>query len=91
MLELLLYFTKNEDEEVQTKAIIGLGKRRCFLFGFSNLTTAVVLCSRLCDTNWKDRFKGQLRRAATPSLSPFYSNRFALLVPQVSCSSSTQV
>lgn len=23
--ELLLYFTKNEDEEVQTKAIIGLG------------------------------------------------------------------
>ncbi len=25
-LELLLYFTKNEDEEVQTKAIIGLGK-----------------------------------------------------------------
>ncbi|XP_016412088.1 nipped-B-like protein B isoform X4 [Sinocyclocheilus rhinocerous] len=28
VLELLLYFTKNEDEEVQTKAIIGLG----FLF-----------------------------------------------------------
>lgn len=26
VLELLLYFTKNEDEEVQTKAIIGLGK-----------------------------------------------------------------
>lgn len=26
VMELLLYFTKNEDEEVQTKAIIGLGK-----------------------------------------------------------------
>lgn len=26
VLELLLYFTKNDDEEVQTKAIIGLGK-----------------------------------------------------------------
>lgn len=26
VLELLLYFTKHEDEEVKTKAIIGLGK-----------------------------------------------------------------
>lgn len=27
VLELLLYFTRHEDEEVKTKAIIGLGKR----------------------------------------------------------------
>ena len=26
VLELLLYFTKHEDEEVKTKAIIGLGR-----------------------------------------------------------------
>lgn len=26
VLELLMYFTKHSDEEVQTKAIIGLGK-----------------------------------------------------------------
>lgn len=31
VLELLLYFTKHEDEEVKTKAIIGLGKHTfCF-------------------------------------------------------------
>lgn len=28
VLELLLYFTKHEDEEVKTKAIIGLGKKK---------------------------------------------------------------
>lgn len=33
VLELLLYFTKNEDEEVQTKAIIGLGMHQLFLVG----------------------------------------------------------
>ncbi|OBS73185.1 hypothetical protein A6R68_12238, partial [Neotoma lepida] len=27
VLELLMYFTKHSDEEVQTKAIIGLGKK----------------------------------------------------------------
>lgn len=31
VLELLLYFTKHEDEEVKTKAIIGLGKHTFFL------------------------------------------------------------
>lgn len=31
VLELLLYFTKHEDEEVKTKAIIGLGKNIIFL------------------------------------------------------------
>lgn len=30
VLELLLYFTKHEDEEVKTKAIIGLGKNIMF-------------------------------------------------------------
>ncbi len=30
VLELLLYFTKHEDEEVKTKAIIGLGKNTIF-------------------------------------------------------------
>lgn len=30
VLELLLYFTKHEDEEVKTKAIIGLGKHTFF-------------------------------------------------------------
>lgn len=30
VLELLLYFTKHEDEEVKTKAIIGLGKITIF-------------------------------------------------------------
>lgn len=32
VLELLLYFTKHEDEEVKTKAIIGLGKNMFFYF-----------------------------------------------------------
>lgn len=32
VLELLLYFTKHEDEEVKTKAIIGLGKNIMCLF-----------------------------------------------------------
>lgn len=31
VLELLLYFTKHEEEEVKTKAIIGLGKIRFLL------------------------------------------------------------
>lgn len=30
VLELLLYFTKHEDEEVKTKAIIGLGKNTLY-------------------------------------------------------------
>lgn len=30
VLELLLYFTKHEDEEVKTKAIIGLGTNTIF-------------------------------------------------------------
>lgn len=30
VLELLLYFTKHEDEEVKSKAIIGLGKNKFF-------------------------------------------------------------
>lgn len=30
VLELLLYFTKHEDEEVKSKAIIGLGKTSIF-------------------------------------------------------------
>lgn len=34
VLELLLYFTKHEDEEVKTKAIIGLGKHTIFLHCF---------------------------------------------------------
>lgn len=32
VLELLLYFTKHEDEEVKTKAIIGLGKNTIFTY-----------------------------------------------------------
>lgn len=32
VLELLLYFTKHEEEEVKTKAIIGLGKNNVFFF-----------------------------------------------------------
>lgn len=32
VLELLLYFTKHEDEEVKTKAIIGLGKHIFFFY-----------------------------------------------------------
>lgn len=32
VLELLLYFTKHEDEEVKTKAIIGLGKNPIFKY-----------------------------------------------------------
>lgn len=39
VLELLLYFTKHEDEEVKTKAIIGLGKNiMCFFFNVIRLT-----------------------------------------------------
>lgn len=32
VLELLIYFTKHEDEEVKTKAIIGLGKNTIFKY-----------------------------------------------------------
>lgn len=32
VLELLLYFTKHEEEEVKTKAIIGLGKNTIFSY-----------------------------------------------------------
>lgn len=35
VLELLLYFTKHEDEEVKTKAIIGLGKNTIFSIWYS--------------------------------------------------------
>lgn len=43
MLELLLYFTTHEDEEVQIKAIIGLG----ILPLISNSVFAIIYCLHL--------------------------------------------
>lgn len=42
VLELLLYFTKHEDEEVKTKAIIGLGKNIILKYEFHNVCKVIV-------------------------------------------------
>lgn len=47
VLELLIYFTKHEDEEVKTKAIIGLGKDtifKYFRFDKCRKVTIFIVC-----------------------------------------------
>lgn len=60
-MELLLYFTKHEDEEVQTKAIIGLGKAHltlpqtmCCLI----MTLLYWYCSTFCHSSPMACFPG---------------------------------
>lgn len=50
VLELLLYFTKHEDEEVKTKAIIGLGKKTIFKYEFNNVKVTIFIVYKILPT-----------------------------------------
>lgn len=63
VLELLVYFTKHEDEEVKTKAIIGLGKNT--FFSIYNKVVAKSLSVSTCTgLKWKDGLCVRSRRSS---------------------------